>query len=56
LERELSLVVGSKGRGSTGEGGGVVAPNAVGERAVQLFAPSPEPRGVNFVFLFEDGA
>jgi hypothetical protein len=31
--------------GSAGEGGGFVAPNVVEELAVQLFYPSPEPRG-----------
>jgi hypothetical protein len=45
LKRELSLVVGSKGRGSAGEGGGFVAPDVVEELAVQLFYPSPEPFG-----------
>jgi hypothetical protein len=39
LKRELSLVVGSKGRGSAGEGGGFVAPDVVEELAVQLFYP-----------------
>ena len=37
------MVVGSKGRGSAGEGGGFVAPDVVGELAVQLFYPRTEP-------------
>jgi hypothetical protein len=45
LKRELSLVVGSKGRGSAGEGSGFVAPGVVEELAVQLFYPRAEPFG-----------
>ena len=45
LERELSLVVWSKGRGSAGEGSGFAAPDVVEDLALQLFDPSPESCG-----------
>jgi hypothetical protein len=46
LERELSLAVGSKSRGSAGESSGFfVAPNIVEELALQHFDPTSEPHG-----------